>query len=100
MDDLLLKMMRLKLAIGKRYWGVYDKEDKYVDQKGTIGIYFRNTYDKEDIFCIKTLVAIITKMMNRMPIAAKMTRPKGTIGNRQARLYFFSSSLGKEPCHH
>ena len=39
-------------------------------------------HDTEDIFLLNTLVAIITKMMNRMPIAAKMKRPKGTIGNR------------------
>ena len=37
---------------------------------------------KRTIFLLNTLVAIITKMMNRMPIAAKMTRPKGAIGNR------------------
>ena len=30
MDDVILKMMRLKLAIGKGL-GVYDKGDKYVD---------------------------------------------------------------------
>ena len=119
MDDLLLKMMRLKLAIGKIYWGYMTKKtnmstidnyhkdvdhDKIADRGKDDATKRGNWESTSEIHKVsqRYLVAIIAKMMimTKLSIAAKMTRPKGTIGNRQARLYFFSSSLGKEPCHH